>query len=374
MMLLAQGHVEISCDADMPICSETSVTLSVPNDYLQTYLWTPGGATTNAITVAPFESITYTVYVMDTAGCGIDTASILLDVLPRFQTEMTQLKLTCNNNDADNGKTAQVMAVATGMDEPYTYEWENISPLHIAPTNPAVAIGLQARKWYYVRITDARGCSQRDSIFTQAYPTPVIEIYCDPSDTVYIQNPDVRFSFENESQDSINVDHFFWTFNEQYGLTSTQDEPVFTYVETGEFQPSLTVYDDFGCDTIFLKSVKVNPVKLKIPNVFTPNGDGINDYFVITLDGGGGTTGGDNGGNGSIRGNDEETPLNVYYKSTDLMVMNRWGRVVYHSNDYQNDWDGGDLPDATYFYVLKCKGLKEEIQYQGSVMILGSGR
>ena len=366
----------------MPVCSETLVGLWVEQDSINStwsYYWSPTGDTTKAIIVKPFETTTYSVYLRDTMGVSIADASFTVEVLPRFQIEMSQLKLTCNNNEADNGKTAMIMATASGSEEPYSYFWENehgqeLSPLHIAPTNPAVAIGLQARKWFYVTVTDGRGCTQRDSIYTQAYPTPDIEIYCDPSDTVYIQNPNVTFSFENKTEDSVNVDHFCWTFNKQYGLTSTQDEPVFTFVETGTFKPSLTVYDDFGCDTIFFKDVIVNPVKLKIPNVFTPNGDGINDYFVITLDGGSDTPGGNNGGNRQTFENSEETPINVYYKSTDLMVMNRWGRVVYHSNDYQNDWDGGNLPDATYFYVLKCKGLKEEIQYQGSVMILGSGR
>ena len=67
-------------------------------------------------------------------------------------------------------------------------------------------------------------------------------------------------------------------------------------------------------------------------------------------------------------------PLNRYYESTELTVFNRWGRIVYHSKDYQNNWDGDDLPDATYFYVLKCKGLKNDATYQGSVMILKTQR
>ena len=44
------------------------------------------------------------------------------------------------------------------------------------------------------------------------------------------------------------------------------------------------------------------------------------------------------------------------------------------SFDYQNDWDGGGLSDGTYYYVLKCKGLKEEVQYEGVVMILTKSR
>jgi gliding motility-associated-like protein len=79
-----------------------------------------------------------------------------------------------------------------------------------------------------------------------------------------------------------------------------------------------------------------------LPNAFSPNGDGINDYFVI--DGLG----------------DTETSM--------LEVFNRWGTIVYRSkgNNYKNDWDGktnlkafisvGDeLPSGTYYYIFKVK-------------------
>lgn len=368
----AQDFCEITCSESQPVCSESPVTLSVPNDHLHRYYWSPGGYTTNAITVTPLSTTTYTVVVSDTTGAELCNASHTVEVLPRFTTEMRQLKLTCNNNEADNGKTAQVKAYASGGVAPYSFKWRDLGGLHISPTDPSMAIGLKAYQWYFVEITDGRGCTQTDSIFTRAFPTPVIEIHCDPSDTVYIQNPDVTFSFENLSSDSISIDHFFWTF--EHGLTSTQNEPTFTYVEQGEFSPTLTVYDDYGCDTVFTKNVRVNGVKLFIPSVFTPNADGINDTFVITLDSGSDTPGGGNNATPTRAGNANEKPLNVYYKSTELMVMNRWGRIVYHSTDYQNDWDGGGLSDGTYFYVLKCKGLKEEVQYQGSVMIVTKSR
>lgn len=299
----------------------------------------------------------------------------------QIRTEMVQLRLTCNNSEADNGNTAQVKVNVSDGVGPYSFIWEKgvpghwneLSPMHIAPTDPSVAIGLQAYEWYRVTIEDSHGCVAIDSILTSAYPTPVIEIYCDPGDTVFLQNPDATFSFKNLSDDVV-IDHFFWSF--EHGLTSTQENATFTYIESGTYHPTLTVYDDFGCDTMFIKDIYVNPVKLKIPSVFTPNGDGINDTFVITL-----SSGSDNPGGGGtdnprqINGSDpDERPLNVYYKSAELVVMNRWGRIVYHSKDYQNDWDGGGLSDGTYYYVLKCKGLKEEVQYEGVVMILSKSR
>ncbi len=80
------------------------------------------------------------------------------------------------------------------------------------------------------------------------------------------------------------------------------------------------------------------PCDVIVPEGFSPNGDGVGDVFVI-----------DNPNNSII----------------DLRVFNRWGNVVYQSDNYQNDWDGranqgiviGDqLPDGTYYYIIRVNG------------------
>ena len=377
----AQEPCEISCSAEMPICSESTVTLSVPNNYQYTYQWTPGGKTTNSITIHPFSTTTYQVVIRDQDSIEICSPEFTVEVMPRFEVNFRQVKLTCSNREEENGRNAQVLAAVDSLgsvyEPPFTYQWE-VSPLHIAPNDPSWAIGLEAYKYYYIKVTDGRGCLQRDSVTLKAYPNPLVEISTDPGDTVYLQNPHVTYSFENLSADSLEISNFYWILNSQYNITSNEEEPRFTYVEVGDYNTELKVYNPQGCDTTYYKTVKVNPVKLKIPNVFTPNGDGINDYFIITLDGGSDMPGdsknrdGDDGGSSLEYENYE--PLNRYYESTELTVFNRWGRIVYHSKDYQNDWDGDDLPDATYFYVLKCKGLKNDATYQGSVMILKTQR
>lgn len=74
-------------------------------------------------------------------------------------------------------------------------------------------------------------------------------------------------------------------------------------------------------------SVNKQVLIFKIPNVFTPNGDGINDYFEIE--------------------GLQDFPEN------ELMVYNRWGNMVYRSKSYKNDWDGAHLNEGTYYYILR---------------------
>ena len=380
----AQEPCEITCNVEMPVCSESAVTLSVPANYLYTYMWRPGGQTTNNNTVKPYETTQYSVIIRDlnTDTIVCQPTPFTVEVMPRFTIDFHQEKLTCSNRNEQNGRNAQVIAWVDINSEvfanPFTYQWD-VSPLHIAPGCDSLAIGLEAFKYYKIKVTDNRGCMQWDSISLNAYPNPIAEISTDPGDTVYLQNPHVTYSFENTT-DSINISNFYWILNTTYNLTSTEDEPRFTYVETGNYTTELKVYNPQGCDTSFYKTILVEPVKLKIPNVFTPNGDGSNDYFIISLDSGSGSGSGGSSG-GDIKGNrdgvleyENYEPLNRYYETSDLTIFNRWGRVVFHSKDYQNDWDGGGLSDGTYFYVLKCHGLKQDATYQGSVMIVTAQR
>jgi len=392
----AQEPCEISCNTEMPICSGTEIVLSVPDNYTYSFQWqlndSPiSGQTSHNLRVRPtrpasdhgtnnlVQRYSVTIRDLDTDTLVCQSEPFVVEVLPRFEVKFRQVKLTCSNREEENGRNAQVIAsidtLSAAYEPPFVYQWD-VSPLHIAPTDPSWVIGLEAYKYYYIKVTDARGCMQRDSISPRAYPNPLIEITTDPSDTVYLQNPHVTYAFENLSIDSLPLSNFYWILNSTYNLTSTELEPRFTYVETGDYTTEIKVYNPQGCDTSYYKTIKVEPVKLKIPNVFTPNGDGVNDYFIISLDNGSGTPNGGNtrDGGGEVLEYENYEPLSRYYESSDLTIFNRWGRIVYHSKDYQNNWDGDGLSDGTYFYVLKCHGLKQDATYQGSVMIIKSQR
>jgi gliding motility-associated-like protein/uncharacterized repeat protein (TIGR01451 family) len=87
--------------------------------------------------------------------------------------------------------------------------------------------------------------------------------------------------------------------------------------------------------------------QLIIPNVFTPNGDGVNDTFYI--------------------------PGLDTYPENEITIMNRAGNIVYTKNNYQGDWGGNGLVEGTYFYLLKVKSQTGEWDsYKGYVTLLRS--
>jgi gliding motility-associated-like protein len=85
---------------------------------------------------------------------------------------------------------------------------------------------------------------------------------------------------------------------------------------------------------------------IDIPNVITPNGDGINDKFEIE--------------------NLE------YYPGSKLFIYNRWGQQLYASNDYRNDWGGETLESGNYFYHLIVTDPEsfEDTDYKGVIKIM----
>ncbi len=358
---------EITSSADLPVCSGQFVTLSVAENENYIYEWEPDGQTTSSILVRVLETTTFRVTVTDTTtGESCLSPYFELEVRPRFDIDFEQMQLTCTNGDQDNGNTAVLQATASGEADNYIYFWQ-VNPLQIAPGNPSLAIGLKAHLWYFIEVEDSFGCRQVDSFFTAAYPNPDIVIISEP-DTAYIQNPFVDFSYENLSMGEIEVTNHFWDFGDE-SPTSDALTPRHLYTEEGDYNIILTVFNPQGCDTIFFKEIKVMPIKLQIPNVITPNGDGINDYFVITE-----APPGEEDDENSLKRLSAigERPLSDYYLRTSLVIYNRQGRKVYESTNYQNNWDGGNLKDGVYFYVLECEGFKSYDVYKGSLTIMGS--
>lgn len=100
-------------------------------------------------------------------------------------------------------------------------------------------------------------------------------------------------------------------------------EIVYNNIPAGRYE--VIVADKNGCTLTLVGRVPLD-TDIYIPNIFTPNGDGVNDFFYIR---------------------------NLPPSGANLIISNRWGTQVFSSNSYQNDWDGGEVTDGVYFYRLK---------------------
>ncbi len=358
----------ITSDTPSPVCYNTDFVLSVQARNGLKYKWSTGD-TTASITVKITQPADFTVTVTDPAlGAVCTSQPFHMDVRQKINISFTQLQLTCSDASQDIGNTAQVKATASGgyASSEYQYFW-NVKPIQISPGDRSIAIGLSAHQYYSIRVTDPNGCAAAGTFYTRAYPNPVVKIKASP-DTAYIQNPHITFSFENLSKDTIQISNSYWEFDKDQ-TSYSQAEVMHTFDKVGTYAAFLTVYNQQGCDTLYTHQVDILPVELFIPNVFTPNGDGYNDYFVIKAKD---ASQGTQNGFKSAAVTDYK-PLNAYYEKTRLVIFNRFGRKVFESDNYHNDWDGGNLPDGTYFYVLKCQGFKDKkVVYKGSVTIFAS--
>ena len=151
--------------------------------------------------------------------------------------------------------------------------------------------------------------------------------------------PEEILNFTDLSSSEISeIIDYYWTFGD--GASSTQLNPSYAYAEYGTYVVTLAIEDEFGCTDTTARQVLVK-YPFKIPEAFSPNGDGINDYFVI-------------------HGLEE-------FPNSGLQIFNRWGAIVYESSNYQSNWAGEDVIEGTYFYVLK---LSNGETYKGSLTLV----
>ncbi len=109
-----------------------------------------------------------------------------------------------------------------------------------------------------------------------------------------------------------------WEYDEEL---LTMDNGTFSGTTTGFYEISVT--DDCNVSGTIILEIKV--CDTEIPNIFSPNNDGVNDIFAIR------------GWEG--------------FPNSRLEIFNRWGGLVYENDNYRSNWRGDDVADGTYFYI-----------------------
>lgn len=218
------------------------------------------------------------------------------------------------------GSTFQLIAsggsVYTWFTEDHTFSSSLPSPL-VQPTQTTE---------YFLHATDAHGCVGKDTVLVSVLDRVELKwqyqliANCVDRPSVFVQNltpptEDVTLSFD---------------FGD--GTTSAENEVEHIYEADGHYSLKLTAMKKF-CPT---EDVVQLPVyKLMVPNVFTPEGSiGYNDKFEITF------------GSDMLAPEDVGLPIQ-------LIVVDRWGKKVFESADYKNDWSGHNVVGGVYYVHLK---------------------
>lgn len=157
-----------------------------------------------------------------------------------------------------------------------------------------------------------------------------------PSDSICPNDP-VTISFPDNDPTHI----FKWSFNgANVALGSGSGPYTVSWQTSGEKQVRVSVSGPcaYNLDSAF---IYVGTCDIKVPNIFTPGSGDINArFYIFNLD---------------------------KYPNTNLTVYDRWGETVYSSPNYKNNWNGGNLPEGTYYYILTLANGETK---QGFVMIL----
>jgi gliding motility-associated-like protein len=201
------------------------------------------------------------------------------------------------------------------------YSWKPTEGLNNPAINNPVATPIKTTK-YEVQVTDETGCNAYGNVTIRLRDSILKAIISGPDITC----PDDNVLFKDTSIGKI----ISWHWNFGNGNTSDlRNPPVQYYPPNGSFfSVNLTITDTSGCEQTAKKIIKaVNNCFIAVPNAFTPNNDGLNDFLY---------------------------PLNAY-KATHLVfkVFDRWGRQVFETRDWTKKWDGSfkGEPQATGVYV-----------------------
>ena len=253
---------------------------------------------------------------------------------------------------ADAGENIYILMNQSGMLDGskssganLSYFWQSKNG-HIADGITSVRPVVDQPGKYYMTVTDQFGCSSSDSVQVNWY----IQAVRDTAHTKVNFAIDINVLANDIPKKRLNPQTLTISNPPQNGIAMVVGDSLISYAPNQYFTGSDTfgysICDYFhNCDQATVLVV-VNDIPLFIPDAFSPNGDGINDKFVI-------------------KGLEK-------YKTVEMQIFNRWGNVIFHSANYGEGngkaefWDGtvtsgmsvgaGPVSSGTYYYVLKMNG------------------
>lgn len=316
------------------VCPDSSILLTANGG--TTYVWA-ADASLNAdnlatVSATPTATTTYSVTGTNLQGCT-GSASVTIDIYPEPVIAVTPVP---------SSGCIPLIVDFTPAITPATnsYEWNfgdpasggqntsNIeSPIHVFSSAGQYDISLN--------IMSVHGCpgSATFPAMITAYDVPVAAFAAD-STTLNLMNPIVTFN--DMSTGALN---WYWDFGEpsSYSNYSNSTNPSHTYGSTGEYIVWMVVDNGYCTDSAYTFISVIQDIAFYMPNAFSPyNEDGLNDIFAPS-------------GIGAGMGENTFT----------MRIYDRWGKLVFESNDFLTGWDGkynGDfVHPGVYSYFVEVQ-------------------
>ena len=299
----------ITITGDSTFCKGESTTLKAQNAH--SYQWNTG-STSDSIQVN--KPGMYSVVGYSSAGCHSDTAKIHVTQEPDWPLMVTGDTLFCA------GDSTQL--TATGG---IAYVWNN------GATTPSITVHNGGT--YTVIAQNLRGCQQTAQIDLTKDPLPSANFTLSRAH-IDLRNNTITATVSHSQQNGVT---YQWNFGD--GTNSEGTSVQHTYALTSPID-SLTITlkatNIHGCFSISQQTIYVD---LFVPNVFTPNGDGINDIFM---------------------------------QGYDLKVFDRNGIELFNgTSGWDGRYKGKMMPPDTYFYILRYENINQQQQEKrGYIMLL----
>lgn len=328
MTVIVNPLPTIDAGVDQDICIGGSANLLATG--ANTYVWTPGSSlddpNVDNPVASPDTTQEYIVVGTDINSC-VSSDTVVVNVF--------RIATVADTSVCD-GESVQLNVFGSVGN---SYTWTPITGL----TDPAIADPIATpttTTTYFVSVSNIAGCTDQDSVTVSIFsaPTASFDITIEPGcEGVYVD-------FLNTSVDGVD---FLWDFND--GVTSDEENPTHQFDYSGSFTVDLTVTNSNGCESSVSQSETTlsfdDYYTINLPNVFTPNGDGDNDTYKVTVPG-------------------------RVYECVDMTIYNRWGQVMFKSSGNNIQWDGyttvgQEVPEGTYMYTLDINGK----QYHGAISI-----